>query len=78
VLPPGRGYEEAWRILSEQYGKPHAIHVITRKYIDTLTNGPPIAVSDDVGLGSLAQKMKGCELVLQKLNYSVNHDSDDW
>lgn len=74
VLPPESGYEEAWKILTEHYGKPH---VIARKYLESLTNGPSISMADVNAVRALAQKMYSCELALRKINYSANLDSDD-
>ena len=66
MLSPDTGYNEALRILEEEFGDPR---VISRQYITALTDGPGIKYNDAKGLSRLAVKMNACELTLSQLNY---------
>ena len=73
VLPEEEGYTEAWSILREQFGEPHAV---ARSHLNDLVNGP--SVSHDSGaLSSLARKMRSCSLALSNMDYSANLNNQE-
>ena len=66
ILEPKDGYAEALRILERRFGEPH---VIARKYIEELTDGPIIRADDHKSLIKLSETMKLCAVTLKKLQY---------
>ena len=74
IVLPKEGYEEAWRILTDQFGRPH---VIAKAHLDTLLHGPAIQMSDPKSLITLARKMKSCEMVLSDDSFSANLNNEN-
>jgi len=74
IVLPEEGYEEAWRILSDQFGRPH---VIAKAHLDALLHGPAIQMSDPKSLITLARKMKSCEMALSDDSFSANLNSEN-
>ena len=73
VLQEDEGYEEAWGILSDQFGRPH---VIAKAHLNSVIHGPAILLSDSKALTSLARKMKSCAMVLSNETFSANLNSE--
>ena len=73
VLPEEEGFEEALKILNEEFGKPHKI---VKSYVKALTEGPVLSISDTKGLVELARKMRSCQLALRQESY-LNLSSED-
>ena len=73
VLPEEEGYEEALKILHQEFGKPHKI---VKSYLKALTEGASLSISDSKGLVELARKMRSCQLALKNETY-LNLSSED-
>ena len=63
------GYERAMDILRTRYGRPH---VIARKYIRQLVEGPPLKASGAEGLNKMAYTMQQCGITLDQLGYAAD------
>ena len=74
VLPVEDGYQEAWSILCDQFGRPH---VIAKAHLNTLLHGPAIQMSDPKSLITLARKMRSCEMALSDGSFSADLNSEN-